>query len=583
MTEHIVEMDAMDVAEWEMDRLTPLAPDAKLAALVKESAEAPAVPRNKTVARAPSPPPVKSGPIPRVTPVSMAAVAPPTPPARTTARVVAKKPADQAAPAAQVASTKPAAPAARPATPPAAGATRITSFGAPLSNAAAPAAKAPVPAQAAPSGAKPLAQAAPAQKSSLPTQAKRARKPTAVKVKRPAAIVEDDLAISVAAQTPIPVAGPIVPTPVPVAAVHTPVPERLAVAAVHTPVPERLAVAARQPDRVEAPIAVAAEPIVAPAPESPPARMRATSVDDDWFGEGTQAAAPLMVEPAPLPPAPEPMRAVEPVPAVEPMPAPVPIPEPVRTLPVRIETENPEYDWTPRPGTAPGPDAIVPSAFEERTRATDSIPAVTARRSRRPFVILASAASVIAIVAILALSGGSGSSTNATAAAAVDSHPTPAPPVATSHVAAPAVTTPEPAVAVAIATPEPAPVVAPAPVKPIATKRIARAKKLVLEYDHPTAPAEPANDDAAVARARGAYTSGNQRLFAGDPDGALHFYRQALAFYPGYVAGYRGLGLAFAQQGDKVNALKALRTYVAAVPNAKDVALINARIARLAK
>jgi len=109
-----------------------------------------------------------------------------------------------------------------------------------------------------------------------------------------------------------------------------------------------------------------------------------------------------------------------------------------------------------------------------------------------------------------------------------------------------------------------------------------RPKKVVLEYDHPSEPAPP-SDDAAVAKARASYTSGNQRLFAGDPDGAIHYYRQALADYPGYVAGYRGLGLAFAQEGDKPKALQALRSYVAAVPNAKDVALIKARIARLTK
>ena len=72
-------------------------------------------------------------------------------------------------------------------------------------------------------------------------------------------------------------------------------------------------------------------------------------------------------------------------------------------------------------------------------------------------------------------------------------------------------------------------------------------------------------------------------MFAGDPDGAIRNYRQALAYYPAYVAGYRGLGLAYAQKRDKANAVKALNTYLNAVPNAKDTALIRKRIETLSK
>ena len=50
--EEIVEIDAMDVQEWEKGQLTPLQSDAKLAALVKQSVEAPA----------PASPPQASGP-----------------------------------------------------------------------------------------------------------------------------------------------------------------------------------------------------------------------------------------------------------------------------------------------------------------------------------------------------------------------------------------------------------------------------------------------------------------------------------------------------------------------------------------
>jgi hypothetical protein len=105
-------------------------------------------------------------------------------------------------------------------------------------------------------------------------------------------------------------------------------------------------------------------------------------------------------------------------------------------------------------------------------------------------------------------------------------------------------------------------------------------KQVVLEYDTPSraAPvAAPREDTAAVAKARAAYANGNQRLFAGDAAGAVRAYQQALDYYPGYVAGYRGLGLAYAQQGDKAKALQAFRTYLANAPGAKDTALIRKR------
>ena len=52
------------------------------------------------------------------------------------------------------------------------------------------------------------------------------------------------------------------------------------------------------------------------------------------------------------------------------------------------------------------------------------------------------------------------------------------------------------------------------------------------------------------ARARPT-TSGNVKLFAGDTDGAIALYRESLKIYPGYVAGYRGLGLGYEAAGNK--------------------------------
>lgn len=113
------------------------------------------------------------------------------------------------------------------------------------------------------------------------------------------------------------------------------------------------------------------------------------------------------------------------------------------------------------------------------------------------------------------------------------------------------------------------------------------ARKLIVDYtSRPNEPAPPSlvaqsEEDPAIGQARGAYTTGNQRLFVGDLDGAVLAYRHALELYPGYVGGYRGLGLAYEELGDTANALASLRAYVAAVPNARDVALIRKRIAHL--
>jgi hypothetical protein len=134
-----------------------------------------------------------------------------------------------------------------------------------------------------------------------------------------------------------------------------------------------------------------------------------------------------------------------------------------------------------------------------------------------------------------------------------------------------------------------APETAPARITKPGTRPVKRlgGKRVVVEYtERASDVAAPglvaqAAEDPAVARARTAYLSGNQKLFTGDVDGAIAAYREALEIYPGYVGGYRGLGLAYAQRGDTEKALAAFKTYVSAVPGAKDIGLIKKRIARL--
>jgi Tetratricopeptide repeat len=87
--------------------------------------------------------------------------------------------------------------------------------------------------------------------------------------------------------------------------------------------------------------------------------------------------------------------------------------------------------------------------------------------------------------------------------------------------------------------------------------------------------------EPAVAQARTAYASGNELLFDGNFTAAIDAYRRAVGHAPKYAAGYRGLGLAYAQQGNSAAAVKAFRTYLTLAPQARDVALIKRRIAAL--
>lgn len=212
-------------------------------------------------------------------------------------------------------------------------------------------------------------------------------------------------------------------------------------------------------------------------------------------------------------------------------------------------------------------------------------------RDKRKLILIGGIAAV-AVIAIVIMTRGGGSSADKSA-----DKPDDKPVVAAVETPSPTTPTPSPAVAAPVAPPEPAPAEPPptdtapptatpptAPTPRPAYRRAAKpAKPLVLDYDKPKSEPPPPSDtpDQALAKARAAYARGNQHLFAGEAESAVTQYKQALAVYPGYVAGYRGLGLAYAQQGDNAAALKAFKTYVGLVPNAKDISLIKKRIARL--
>jgi len=233
-------------------------------------------------------------------------------------------------------------------------------------------------------------------------------------------------------------------------------------------------------------------------------------------------------------------------------------------------------------------------------RAIAALAGLRAAASSRPTAVwIGSAAGFVVFVVILAVAGGGqpsavatsvqidepaqGSTAPARIAVTAMEEPVALSSLTSTALATPTVRAPAPA---ATSTPKRKPSVAAIrPVQPPARK-LASAK-LVVEYTgteneaaRPGLAAQTA-EDPAIARARSAYVAGNQKLFAGDAEGAVRSYRQALGHYPGYVGGYRGLGLAYAQLGDNQKALEALQTYVSTAPNAKDITLIKKRIAHL--
>ncbi len=237
----------------------------------------------------------------------------------------------------------------------------------------------------------------------------------------------------------------------------------------------------------------------------------------------------------------------------------------------------------------PFADASIPAPIAQH-EPTSSLRAPLFTPKRKRIALLAGAGALVAIL-VIAMAGGNSkhAATIAkleTPTATTATAPTPSTPALTATAPTPAATAPatptasQPAAAVAVAATTPATPKAASKAQP-AKRRLAKTKKpVVVDYDKK--PESSALDpDQSLAKARSIYAAGNQRLFAGDMGGAIAQYRQALAVYPTYAASYRGIGLAFAQQGNKPAALEAFKTYVKLAPMAKDIALIKKRIANL--
>ena len=343
----------------------------------------------------------------------------------------------------------------------------------------------------------------------------------------------------------------------------------------------------------------------------PTAPLRSTVMGRPAAETPRAAEAPTPARPTPTAtPTPKPVRAAEPVAAAvsllppsapsvssstkeradsTPVKAHAAVNAPTATVEREVSAEA-----LPPPPSAARADTTAETMQPETTRLPLAIP------RRLLFIVGGAAAGVIVLVLLVVAAMSHGpkkpsavTPPKLTVPAPIAKAPTPTP---TTPPTAPVVESPKPTapapIAVAPETPPatPEPTEAPVAPPPPRPRRTLGGKKVVLEYDpKPTSPVPPppqvatpmGEDPATVARAREAYHKGNVKLFAGDSAGAIALYRESLKIYPGYVAGYRGLGLGYEAAGNNDEALKAFHTYVRTVPSANDTPIIRRRIDRL--
>jgi tetratricopeptide (TPR) repeat protein len=82
----------------------------------------------------------------------------------------------------------------------------------------------------------------------------------------------------------------------------------------------------------------------------------------------------------------------------------------------------------------------------------------------------------------------------------------------------------------------------------------------------------------AASRAYELYKSGSALLLSGDAPAAAEAYLNALRTDPKGAAGYRGLGLAYAEMGNSAAAIRYLRHYLKLAGSAPDRNLIVKRV-----
>lgn len=264
---------------------------------------------------------------------------------------------------------------------------------------------------------------------------------------------------------------------------------------------------------------------------------------------------------------------------------PLPLPPP----PTAPRAQSEGARWAPsrpveprNPGPAPSDEAI-PAVRDERYEATD---AHRLRAKRRAVIMIAAAVVVLLIVIVILLTRGPSTTSAA-------QRPTPPTTASTPTTPSPAPAEPQPAASAdpstATTTPDSTPSPPPTTGKkgkhtprttPTGTRNRTHATTAATTPAAPTA-VEPLEAGAGknLAQARTDYSHGNDLLFAGNTAGAIRAYRDAAKL--GYIAGYRGLGLAYERAGDRSHARDAFQTYLRKAPKAKDAALIKKRLAAL--
>ncbi|MEO8698927.1 MAG: hypothetical protein ABI867_02755 [Kofleriaceae bacterium] len=416
-----------------------------------------------------------------------------------------------------------------------------------------------------------------------------ARDPTPVP-KRTTTIARDPTPVPTRAPTPAPIVARD-PTPVPtrtttIARDPTPVPTRAptsapVVARDPTPVPKRAPTPApiiREPTPAPMPV-IARDPTPVPKRAPTPAPVPAAPILDEPTRTAVGRAVEPAAETAPLLPTGI-TRDATPAGAA-------PLPRPTPPAPAIVVEDPSELSRLPLPPPRPTPMPSElalharPSPAPEAEVSTDSHRALVP--SRKPLLLIGGAAAAVLLVVILIIAVTRGGDTKPEASAG-SAAPTPVAVATPKPEPEPAAAVrPEPPPAQPEPPPEPPLVETPTTPTPPPTGRpryaTNRIKKPIAPEPPVAQPPPPPVAAPAVDRARLAYNAGNKQLFAGDTAGAISSYRQAINL--GYTAGYRGLGLAHAQRGEKVPAIAALRTYVNSAPAARDVELIKKRIALL--
>lgn len=248
----------------------------------------------------------------------------------------------------------------------------------------------------------------------------------------------------------------------------------------------------------------------------------------------------------------------------------------------------------PMPYAPMAPPAMPPAPMFEETRRgerhvttdSDDIPG----GARKPWLLIGGGVGAVALIVIIVMMM---RSKDEPKVAATPSKPTPErvepvvkpPPEEVVAVVTPDAAEPSPPPEVVTpprtgrTSPDPRIPLGPEAPKTPKTPRIRGTKTPLVETGKATPAVVGTDTGEKSAKAQAAYKAGNQKLFAGDASGAIVAYRQVIAV--GSSSGYRGLGLAYAQQGDTANAIAAFKKYLQLSPKAADAALIKKRIAAL--